>query len=331
MVDISTSPDLSTEGGNRKRSRIPLLLGSATFGEVGKFATRIHDLSECQKALDIFAYEHGYNEIDVARVYGNGTSEEYLSRLRVHGARIDTKCAPYNEGHRAAKLRSSLETSISTLGEHKIRNFYLHAPDKVTPLEETLGEVNNLYKLGLFESFGISNYGPDDVKRIYDICQQHGYILPSVYQGPYSLLSRKCETTLFPLLRELNMRFTAYSPLAGGMLAGSLTSKTDPGAPGGRFDESTDLGRMFRNAFTKGNEFEALEIISKAGASVGLTTQEIALRWLQHHSQLLPSDGVVIGFSSLDHLRSNIADCEKGPLPDSVLEAIEQAHQVLGS
>ena len=55
----------------------------------------------------------------------------------------------------------------------------------------------------------------------------------------------------------------------------------------------------------------------------------MAYRWLQHHSQLTPLDGVLIGFSSLGQLRSNLEDNEKGPLPEEVVLAIDGARLLL--
>ena len=61
----------------------------------------------------------------------------------------------------------------------------------------------------------------------------------------------------------------------------------------------------------------------------GLTVQEIALRWLQHHSRLLPTDGVILGASRKEQLEANVIDSEKGPLPDEVLAAVNRAGAIV--
>jgi len=58
----------------------------------------------------------------------------------------------------------------------------LHAPDPVTPFEETAEAMNEAYKAGKFERFGISNFSAEEVERMYNICEQNGWVKPSVYQ-----------------------------------------------------------------------------------------------------------------------------------------------------
>lgn len=65
--------------------------------------------------------------------------------------------------------------------------------------------------------------------------------------------------------------------------------------------------------------------MEKSAEEHGLTLIESALRWLKHHSGLGPSDGIVVGASSLKHLEDNLEDIEKGPLPKQVLDAIDGA------
>lgn len=62
----------------------------------------------------------------------------------------------------------------------------------------------------------------------------------------------------------------------------------------------------------------------------GLRMTEIALRWLQHHSKLTPDDGVIIGASSVSQVLQNCADSEKGPLPDEVVSALDEAYRIVG-
>ena len=78
----------------------------------------------------------------------------------------------------------------------------------------------------------------------------------------------------------------------------------------------------------KDAHFEALDLVQPVAEEFGLTLPEVALRWCVHHSKLKVldgNDGVVIGVSSLKQLESNITDLEKGPLPDKVVEVLEDA------
>jgi aflatoxin B1 aldehyde reductase len=60
------------------------------------------------------------------------------------------------------------------------------------------------------QEFGLSNFPPELVAEFISVCEEKGYVKPSVYQGLYNLLSRESEETLFPLLRKHNIAFNAY-------------------------------------------------------------------------------------------------------------------------
>jgi aflatoxin B1 aldehyde reductase len=121
-----------------------------------------------------------------------------------------------------------------------------------------------------------------------------------------------------------------YNPLAGGLFSGKIKSK-DMQPEEGRFGTKADaVGSMYRARYFKDATFEALRIVEDAAQKHSLTLLEIALRWCVHHSELKTrtkggNDGVIIGVSSLQQLEGNLADLEKGPLPDDVVKALDEA------
>lgn len=87
---------------------------------------------------------------------------------------------------------------------------------------------------------------------------------------------------------------------------------------------------MYRDRYFKDATFEALRIIEPMAAKHDLTLLEIALRWVVHHSALKTrvkggNDGVIIGVSSQTQLEGNLRDLEKGPLPEDVVQALDDA------
>ena len=87
---------------------------------------------------------------------------------------------------------------------------------------------------------------------------------------------------------------------------------------------------MYRERYYKKGSFDALKIVEDVAQKHNLTLLEIALRWTVHHSELKTrvkggNDGVIIGVSSFGQLESNLADLEKGPLPDEVVQALDEA------
>ena len=222
-----------------KAPTLNIIFGAMTFGKPGAEQTRVHSLPACSAILDVFQ-RHGHREIDTARFYGEGSSEEYLGQLdwQKRGLIMDTKYYPTagrtmsksNEPaggwkHTPEHLRQNLMDSLMALKTDNVDMWYLHGPDRTTDFEITLNAVNELHREGYFRRFGISNYMAWEVARICEICREKGYIMPSVYQGLYNALHRSVEPELFECLRHYGVAFYNYNPLAGGYL--TSTYKTD--------------------------------------------------------------------------------------------------------
>jgi aflatoxin B1 aldehyde reductase len=285
--------------------------------------------------LDVFQ-SHGHKEIDTARVYGGGSSEEYLGNLnwQDRGLIMGTKYYPHfgrvpgaTTTHSASDLRKYLLESLAALKAKKIDLWYLHAPDRTTPFEETFRAVNDLYKEGYFSRFGLSNYMSWEIAYINELCIKNDWIRPTAYQGVYNAIHRTVDTELFPCLRHYGMAFYVFSPLAGGYLTSRYHRTTSEIEEGSRFDSKTTQGKSYRNRYWNETMFAALDVIREAAGKHGLTEAECALRWLMHHSKLDVESGdkVIIGASSAAHLEGNLVDFEKGPLPEDVVEALDEA------
>lgn len=293
------------------------------------------DLDDAKKILDIFQ-SHGHDEVDTSRFYGSGTSEEYLGRLKWQdrGIVMDTKFYPtVGRGmdkdqwtHKPDHLRENLTRSLKALQADKVDMWYLHGPDRTTPYIDTMREVNELHKQGLFDRFGLSNYMAWEVAQICEICEAHGWIKPIVYQGIYNAMNRTVEAELFPCLRHYKMGYYAYNPLGGGFFAGNFKKDAEV-EKGSRFDPEKRQGSMYRGKYWNDAYFEALDIVRPAAEKQGLTMAETALRWMTHHSKLGKEypDAILIGASSTNHIEQNLVDLEKGPLPEDVLKALDEA------
>jgi len=297
-------------------------IGTGTTGG----AQCLGDKQIIQSLLDSFK-KHGHNQIDSARLYGQGTSEQLLGELNYaeQGFVLDTKINSFYAGaHKRENFNSSLQQSLTALKTNKVNLLYLHVPDRTVPLDETMETVNEAYKQGHFEHFGVSNLSPAEVEEIIKISTEKGYVKPVVYQGLYNLVSRTPETDLFPVLRKHSISFYAYSPLAGSFLTGEMSKDHQPAALS-RFDPNIGLGQAYRGRYFKDSYFEALEKLKEVAAKHNITVQEIALRWIVHHSQLKAQygDGVVIGGTKLVNVERTLDALEKPPLPADVLQVVE--------
>ncbi|KAJ7452473.1 Aldo/keto reductase [Mycena galericulata] len=307
-------------------ARVPLLFGTMTMGEKGTGAVRNSDLGECAEILAVFS-KCG-TEIDTARMYGGGTTEKLLSELDLGNSSIDTKVYPVKPGdHSPESLRSTFFASLKALKREKVRVLYLHAPDRSVPFEETLQEMNKLHQEGYYEIFGLSNFASWEVAEIVGICKAKGWIQPKIYQAMYNAITRAIESELVPCCRKFGLRVVVYNPLAGGLFAGKVASVVD--APNtGRFNTATASGKLYRDRYLKNGNFDALNHLKNVAAQHNLRLTEIALRWCQHHSVLGEGDGVILGASSAAQLQQNCEDSEKGPLPEAIVTAIDEAWEI---
>ncbi len=315
------------------KSAVSIVFGAGTVGNSPQHFSRITSLDTAGEMLDIFQ-SHGHKEIDTSRFYGSGSSEEYLGQLewQKRGLVMDTKLYPtrnfFKDGVTLSPehLRENLTSSLRALNAKKISIYYLHAPDRKTPIVDTLREINNLHEEGLFDKFGVSNYMAWEVAQISEICDRNGWIKPSVYQGVYNALHRTVEAELFPCLRHYGMGFYAFNPLGGGFFTGRLSRKGEV-EKGSRFDPELWLGKEYRARYWNDAYFDALDIVRPVAEKHGLTLAEVALRWMTHHSLLGKEypDAVLIGASSAKHIEQNPVDLDKDELPEDVVKALHSA------
>nr|XP_021482405.1 aflatoxin B1 aldehyde reductase member 3 isoform X1 [Meriones unguiculatus] len=282
--------------------------------------------------------QRGYTEIDTAFLYGEGQSETILGGLGLGLGRsgckvkIATKAIPlFGTTLKPDDVRFQLETSLKRLQCPRVDLFYLHLPDHSTPIEETLQTCHQLHQEGKFVELGVSNYASWEVAEICTICKKNGWIMPTVYQGMYNATTRQVEKELFPCLRHFGLRFYAYNPLAGGLLTGRYKYQDKEGKhPLSRFF-GNEFSQMYMDRYWKEEYFNGLALVEKAlkstyGTSAPSMTSA-ALRWMYHHSQLQGTrgDAVILGMSSLAQLEQNLTFIEEGPLKPAVVEAFDQA------
>ncbi|KAF2198857.1 aldehyde reductase [Delitschia confertaspora ATCC 74209] len=297
---------------------VKLVFGGVLFQSGQLFS----DPTAQQEAFSIL-HKAGIKSIDTARLYGD--SETQIGLAKGHeDFIIDTKWpGGFAEGNAAKEnIINDAKDSFNKLKIDKIDIFYIHAPDKSVPIEETLEGVNEVYKLGIFARFGLSNFGAEDVRKVYDICKNKGYVLPSVYQGNYSAVARKMETMLFPTLRELGMSFYAYSPIAGGFL---VKRKEQITGGEGRFSEQV-IGGLYGKLYNRPSYLGALDEWSKVAEKEGVSKAELAYRWIAFHSALKSShgDAVIFGASSIKQIEQTSGYLKAGPLSDEAAQRIEE-------
>ncbi|ETS77410.1 hypothetical protein PFICI_11284 [Pestalotiopsis fici W106-1] len=316
-------------------SKPRVILGLMTFGQDPSKGGRITSLATYKTFLDRLQ-NAGYKEVDTARSYIGGAQEAFTREAgwKERGLKLATKSYPKIPGtHKPDALTMEFETSLRELGTDCVDIFYLHAADRSVPFAETLQAVDALHKAGKFVQLGLSNYTAFELAEIVLTCKYNNWVRPTIFQGMYNAITRSLEHELIPACRRYGLEVVVYNPLAGGILSGKYSANDTPAE--GRFSNVNQLlGASYRKRYFRDSTFEALSIIEPVAKAHGLTLVEVALRWLVHHSALNfndGSDGVVIGVSSIQQLDENLEGCQKGPLPEEVVAALDQAWLVAKS
>jgi aryl-alcohol dehydrogenase-like predicted oxidoreductase len=225
------------------------------------------------------ALELGVTHIDTAEIYGPYTNEELVGRAlkgRRDGVVVATKFGfvshsgggPGALDSSPANIRTAVEGSLKRLGTDRIDLYYQHRVDPNTPIEDTVGALDELVAEGKVLHIGLSEAAPATIRRA------HAVHPVTALQTEYSLWTRDPEATLLPLLRELGIGFVPYSPLGHGFLTGAIRSPEDL---------ADDDWRKNNPRFTEGNFETNLRIVDEVEAvasEAGATPAQVALAWL---------------------------------------------------
>lgn len=299
-------------------NQVNLILGTMTFGEsvfspdVEQFVTTFLDA--------------GYDELDTAYVYNEGNCERLLGEVLPglnRPFKIATKVNPRISGKLDAEAAyKQVNESLGRLRLPSVDTVFLHFPDPATPVESVLSAMADLHDQGKYRELGLSNFPSWMVADVWHICDKHGWVKPTVFEGVYNPLTRKAEVELSACLNHFGMRFFAYNPMCGGLLTGKY-GKFEDAPTDGRFTHRPNYqGRYWKKSF-----FDAVDVIRAAAGKHGISPVEATYRWLAYHSMLSSNrgDAILIGASKLNHLQQNLETVKAGPLPEDIVQAFEQA------
>ena len=192
---------------------------------------------------------------------------------------------------RPERIRFVAEQSLRRMGTDRIDLFYQHRVDPSVPMEEVAGAVKDLIQEGKVKYFGLSEAGPDAIRRA------HAVQPVSALQSEYSLWSRDPEGEILDTLRELGIGFVPYSPLGRGFLTGQFQSPAD--IPEGDFRRNNP--RFQGENFTQ--NLKLVDEVKKIAAEKGATAGQLALAWvLRQGDDFVP----IPGTKRTSYLRENI-------------------------
>ncbi|GFF45080.1 aflatoxin B1 aldehyde reductase member 3 [Aspergillus lentulus] len=296
---------------------VNIILGTHTVGDANENPGTVHfdNANDVQALLDAFR-NRGYRHIDTASNYDGSEKRlgqaEAASRFTIH-----SKVRGRGPGDlEPSKIDLSIRQSLDALKTSAVETMFLHVPDRQTPFEDTAKAMNDAFQQGKFKKFGLSNYTAAEVQKFIDICEEKGYVKPSVYQGHYNAIVRGGEKELFPLLRKHNIAFFAYSPAAGGLFSGGANTAA-------RWSTDNPIGKLY-TALYRQTVLQASAVVREVAEKHGISGHAAALRWTAFHSVLdgKYGDGVIFAVSNMEQLHKTLDALEAGPLPAELAEAI---------
>ena len=305
----------------RSGFKVPALsFGTGTFGGRGKFfeAWGSSDADEATRLVDI-CLDAGLNLFDSADVYSGGLAEEILGKA-IAGRRdkvlISTKATftmgdgPNEVGSSRFHLLNSVEASLRRLGTDYIDLFQLHAFDAMTPLEETLGTLDDLVKSGKIRYVGCSNFSGWHLMKSLAVSEKYGLARYVAHQAYYSLIGRDYEWELMPLGLDQGVGAMVWSPLGWGRLTGKIR-RGQPLPENSRLHTTADSGPPVSDEYVYG----VVDALDAVAAEVEKTVPQVALNWLLRRPTV---SSVIIGARNEEQLRQNLGAVGWALTPDQV-------------
>ena len=285
---------------------------------------------ENAKAMCFTAFDNGIVHFDIANNYGFpavGTAEENFGRIlreALHPYRdeiiISTKAGykmfdgPYGDFGSRKYLLSSLDASLKRLGVDYVDIFYHHRPDPETPLEETMGALDQAVKSGKALYAGLSNYDGERMAKAAAILRELG--CPFVInQNRYSIFDRRVEENLLlDTAKKEGKGVIVFSPLAQGLLTDRYLK--DIPADSRIRTSGIYLKETALSAETLGKIRALNEIAQKRGESLA----QMALAWVLRRKEVT---SVLIGASKPEQILDNIGAINSAPFTEEELSAID--------
>lgn len=292
-------------------------LGCNSFGRMGTFT----ETQEGTTAVLAAALDLGVTLLDTADLYGAspGMSETFMGNAlkgkrdqvvlatKFGHSEFDMGILPGVPKGSRAYVREAIEGSLRRLQTDYVDLYQLHTPDAVTPIEETIGALDDLVAEGKIRHYGHSNFSGAQI----DAAAAAGGRFVSA-QNEYNLLARGAETDVLPAVRRHGLGFLPFFPLQNGLLTGKFTRTQRPA--------DTRIMRQ-RPHLVNDAPWDVLEAYAAFCAARSITMLEATFGWMLAQPNLA---SVIAGATRPEQIAQNVAAAIAWtPTPDEVVEVSE--------
>ena len=290
-----------------------LCLGTMTFGLQCDEPTSVAILDR--------AADGGVDFLDSSDAYplggdlaSRGVTEEILGRW-LRGKRdrfiVATKCfaptgpAPFDGGNSRKHILDAVEASLRRLQTDYIDLYQLHGYDPATPIDETLGALDDLVHQGKVRYTGCSNFLTYQLVRAVGRTETLRLARLDCVQPRYNLLFRQIEREMLPYCREEGIGVIPYNPIAGGLLSGKH-SRANPPPESTRFTLGT-AGKMYQDRYWHAREFDTVEALRGLADEAGVSLVTLSVAWVLANRAITAP---IIGASRPEQLGASLAAAE---------------------
>lgn len=277
----------------------PLCLGTMTFGHEADEATSAEIFRKCR--------DRGVNFVDTADVYVKGRSEEIVGRLLKECRDEWVVCSkfqgrtgpgPNDRGCSRRHMRLAIDASLKRLQTDRIEFYFIHNFDPLTPMEETLGALDDLVNQGKILYPAISNAAAWQVMKGLSISARRNLARFECIQPMYNLVKRQAEVEILPMAQAEEIGVISYSPIAAGLLTGKYL-KPDENA----------TGRIAQNQFYAARYgdreyFETAKAFVDLCQARGWNPATVAIAWVGSHAGITAP---IIGARCVDQIQGALA------------------------
>lgn len=264
------------------------------------------------------AFDNGITHFDLANNYGpvNGAAEENFGRILEKALGnyrdelvISTKAGydmwpgPYGDWGSRKYLIASLDQSLKRMGLDYVDIYYHHRPDPNTPLEETVGALDQIVRSGKALYVGISNYNKEQTIEAARLFKQLGTPF-IINQRRYSIFDRTIEKDgLKDYAAGAGIGIITFCPLAQGL----LTDRYLNGIP--QDSRIRTDGRFLKENAINDKTVEKVRALQAIAQKRGQTLAQMALSWILRDGDIT---SVLIGASRASQILDNIG-CINAP------------------
>jgi aryl-alcohol dehydrogenase-like predicted oxidoreductase len=280
------------------------------------------------------AVEGGITFFDTADAYSNGASEvatgrllpKFLSRDElVVATKVFMPVGPGENGRGLSRkhVLAGIDASLRRLGMDYVDLYQIHRWDGRTPIDETMGALEDIVRAGKARYIGASSMFAWQLAKAQHTADAHGWTRFVSMQNHYNLVYREEEREMIPFCLDQGVGVIPWSPLARGLLAGNRTREGERRTVRSETDPFSDY------LYNQPSDFDVVDRVVELGAERGVPAAQVALSWLLHKPGVTAP---IIGATKPGHLEDALAAERLELSPDEIkrLEDPYLPHPVLG-